>query len=163
MIELKPVTTLNGEPTWCGPSIISSITGEPVASIVRVIKDQRISQGCGHFDRFNWDTGLPSKVERVVQGTHTHEIKNCLKHYGYDIIPTEINIPLTVKGNKPTITQWLKQRKDRNECNLVNAGYHWQLIKGVMFVDSYTKIPVFTTVAPHQRKRVARVHKVIRI
>ena len=39
-MKLKPVTKLNGETTWCGPSVISSITGFPVALIVREHTDE---------------------------------------------------------------------------------------------------------------------------
>jgi hypothetical protein len=162
-MKLKPVTTLNGETTWCGPSVISSITGFPVALIVRVIKDQRTKRGVGHFEKLHPDGwGKTIKVERRVQGTYAQEVNECLKHFGYRIVLTETNVPNTYNGNPPTIARWLKTRKDRNEMNLVSAGHHWQLIKGVKFVDSFTKVPVFIRKAPHRRARVKDVYKVER-
>ncbi len=162
-MKLKPVTKLNGETTWCGPSVISSITGFPVALIVRVIKDQRIQRGVGHFERWHPDSSFKTtKVERRVQGTYSHEVNECLKHYGYRIVLTKTNVPIHHNGNPPTIAKWLKQRKDRNELNLVEAGHHWQLVKGVKFVDSFTQVPVFIRKAPHRRARVKNVYKVER-
>ena len=164
-MKLKPVTTLNGETTWCGPSVISSITGFPVALIVRTIKDQRIKRGVGYNERWinlPYDTKI-IQAERPVQGTYSYEVNECLKHYGYRIVSTKTNVPIPHNGNPPTIAKWLKQRKDRNELNLVDAGNHWQLIKGVKFVDSFTKVPVFIRKAPHRRARVKSVWKVERV
>ena len=170
-MKLKPVTTLNGERTFCGPSIISSITGFPVALIVRVIKDQRIKRGVGHTDRrinITDDNGwiVDEKwidVERPVKGTHPHEVNQCLQHYGYRLVSGANSVIHYDKNNpqkSPTLAKWLKQRRDRNEMNLIDAGCHWVLVKGVKFVDSFTQAPVFIRKAPHRRKRVREVWKV---
>jgi len=169
-MKLKPVTTLNGETTWCGPAVISSITGFPVALIVRVIKDQRIQRGDGYTERVidirdedGWMVDQKSiDVERPVKGTGWYEVNKCLLHYGYQLTRSK-NKPLSHNSNPPTIARWLKTRKDRNEMNLVSAGNHRQLIKGVKFVDSFTKVPVFIRKAPHRRARVKSVWKVERV
>lgn len=171
-MRLRSVTKVNGETAWCGPSIISAITGFPIAHIVRVIKDQRIERGDGYTDRYiTREHGNPEdstgedewiKVERPVKGTHASEINRCLKHYGYRIVPTQVNLPRRWNGNNPTIARWIKTRKDRNELNLVSAGHHWQLIKGIKFVDSFTGHPVFIRKAPHRRARVIQVWRVER-
>jgi hypothetical protein len=173
-MKLKPVTTLNGETTWCGPSVISSITGFPVALIVRVIKDQRIKRGFGFHERWldvrdeeGWTIDEKCiDVERPVKGTYTHEVNECLKHYGYHLVSSANRIIKyhDHKNNlqRPTLAKWLRQRKDRNELNLVDAGCHWVLVKGVKFVDSFTQVPVFIRKAPHRRARVVEVHKVER-
>ena len=161
-MRLRSVTKVNGETAWCGPAIVSSITGCPIAHIVRVIKDQRIERGYGTFTRFNWDTEVETTVTRRVQGTHASEINRCLKHYGYRIVPTQDNLPRRFNGNNPTIARWIKQRTDRNELNLVSAGHHWQLIKGIKYVDSFTGHPVFIRKAPHRRARVIGVWRVER-
>tara|TARA_R110002020_G_C16097543_1_gene758410 strand:- start:119 stop:733 length:615 start_codon:yes stop_codon:yes gene_type:complete len=167
-MKLRPVTKLNGETAWCGPSVISSITGFPVAHIVRVIKDQRIKRGVGYNERcidVRNEDGVGGSyetinVERPVKGTGPSEINECLRHYGYRLEPT-VNRPTYHNGNTPTIARWLKTRKDRNEMNLVSAGHHWQLIKGNKFVDSFTQVPVFIRKAPHRRARVNKVWKVM--
>lgn len=172
-MKLKPVILLNGEKSWCGPSVISSITGFPVALISRVIKDQRIKIGNGHTDRrinIMDDNGwvVDEKwidVERPVKGTYPYEVRDCLKHYGYDLVESK-NYARTYLDRhnmrtRPTLAKWLKQRKDRNEMNLVNAGHHWVLVKGNKFVDSFTQSPVFIRKAPHRRARVHEVYKVI--
>jgi hypothetical protein len=148
-MKLRPVTTLNGERTYCGPSVISAVTGFPVAIICEVINRHRLAKGLGH-----------TKIH--VGGTYFPEVNACLKHYGFEAVPTEMNVPLTHNGNKPTIARWIKQRTDRNELNLIEAGNHWQLIKGVKFVDSFTKVPVFIRKAPHRCARVNRVWEIIR-
>lgn len=168
-MKLRPVTKLNNETAWCGPSVISSITGFPVADIVRVIKDQRIARGVGHTERykevrdeedcFMYQTSI--KVERPVKGTHLLELNYCLNHYGYTLSRATKNKVVNYNGNPPTIARWLKTRKDRNEMNLVSAGHHWQLVKGNKFVDSFTQVPVFIRKAPHRRARVKDVWQVV--
>ena len=147
-MKLRPVKTLNGERTFCGPSVISAITGFPVALICEVINRHRLER---------------RESTRIdVGGMHFYEVNDCLRTYGYKALPTEMNVPLFFNGSKPTIARWIKQRKDRNELNLVDAGNHYQLIKGVKFVDSFTKVPVFIRKAPHRRSRGASVWKIIR-
>ena len=168
-MKLRPVTKLNGETTWCGPSVISSITGFPVADIVRVIKDQRIERGVGHTERVldvrdedGWMVDQRSiNVERPVKGTHWWELNYCLNHYGYGLSKSTRNAPVRHNGNQPTIARWLKTRKDRNEMNLVSAGHHWQLVKGNKFVDSFTQVPAFIRKAPHRRARVVEIWQIV--
>jgi len=161
-IELKPITKVKNETAWCGPSIVSSITGEPIGKINEVIKAQRVRHGYGTFLRFNWHSGDEHEVRQAVKGTSTREIKLCLNHYGFDINPSCNNAPKKTKGREPTISQWLKQRTVR-ECNLVSAGHHWQLVQGVYFCDSFTGKPVIVSVAPHQRARVRAIYKVTKL
>jgi len=148
-MKLRPVKTLNGERTFCCPSVISAITGFTVALICAVINRHRLER---------------RESTRIdVGGMHFYEVNDCLRTYGYEAVPTEKNKPFHVDPDRrPTIAKWLKQRDDRNELNLVDAGNHYQLIKGVKFVDSFTKVPVFIRKAPHRRSRVASVWKIIR-
>ena len=63
----------------------------------------------------------------------------------------------------PTTASWLKTRNDKNELNLIVAGYHYQLVKGVKLVDSWTVAPVFIRKAPRRRARMKKVYKVVKI
>ena len=164
---MKLRSVVEGKNGWCGPAVISSITGFPVDHVVETIRKVRENMGCEFSSRwvagkdgeyYNQDYRLP------VKGMYDGEVRYTLQRYGYNLIPSVENVPrYNKKGLRPTLAQWLKARGDRNEMNLISAGHHYQLVKGVKLVDNATKDPVFISKAPHRRRRMKKVYKVVKI
>ena len=152
---------------WCGPAVISAITGFPVSHVVETIKEVKVGMGEGIGYRWVGKCGeQEEKQYRLpVKGMHTGEVRYTLQRYGYNLVDSFYN---AVHRNldtlrMPTTASWLKTRNDKNELNLIVAGYHYQLVKGVKLVDSWTVDPVFIRKAPRRRARMKKVYKVVKI
>ena len=152
---------------WCGPAVISAITGFPVSHVVETIKDVKVEMGEGIGYRWVGKCGeQEEKQYRLpVKGMHTGEVRYTLHRYGYNLINSFYNsVHRNLEtGRMPTTASWLKTRKDKNELNLIVAGYHYQLVKGVKLVDSWTVDPVFIRKAPRRRARITKAYKVVKI
>ena len=152
---------------WCGPAVISAITGFPVSHVVETIKDVKVEMGEGIGYRWVGKCGEQeeNQYRLPVKGMHTGEVRYTLQRYGYNLVDSFYN---AVHRNldtlrMPTTASWLKTRNDKNELNLIVAGYHYQLVKGVKLVDSWTVDPVFIRKAPRRRARMKKVYRVVKI
>lgn len=132
-MKLNPVNRPKGHNSYCGPAVISAVTGcttNEAASVIRLL------------------TGRES-----IKGTYTHEVRNALSKYGVTM--------KRMRVDRPTLTQWLKANRDKRTLGrvfLIVAGHHWQLISGRRYVCGRTGDIV--SVKDHQVKRRARVTEV---
>jgi hypothetical protein len=129
---LKPI---RGKNTWCGPAAMSAITG---------------------FDTDYCANELTRITGReVIKGVWPSELCKALFRMGYH----PIRMP---DGDKPpTLSQWLRQPRDREDVYLVFITRHYIVVRGWEIIDNHTKVPVWHSKYHYQRKRVVATWKVV--
>ena len=119
-LKIKPVNnTLSDRNRYCGPAIISSLTGMTTGEAARLIRSV---------------TG-----QRKVTGVHTHHLIRALDFCGISFFPERCLRFLP--QNKPTLAKWLKNSKESRSTGrvfLVVAGHHFQLVEGRRYVCGRT-------------------------
>ena len=76
-----------GRIAYCGPMVISAITGYPVSRIETLIHEYRND---------------PKAAEEMIVGTHTHEVAAALAIFGLGMEPIEDYLHLE-KKERPTV------------------------------------------------------------
>ena len=125
---------------YCGPAVISSLTGITTAGASRLIR---------HIN--------PHRT-RVI-GTHSWEICKALRLCGVTV--KRIDHPTK---HKITLARWLKlniKERTPGRIFLISAGYHWQLVSGRKYVCGILKEIV--SIKHPKVKRRARVKKVFEV
>lgn len=118
---------------YCGPSVISAVTGLTTGEAARLLR---------HV------TGLKS-----IKGTHPHEIRKALDECGVRMI-RQAGVP------EMTLAAWFKRPRESGAVYLVEAGNHWQAVRGLRFVDGIARAVVpFDHPAVKRRARVTAVWK----
>lgn len=141
---LYDAVNVGDQKSWCGPTVVAAITGLTVPAVKARIKKYRGHNG-------------------AVMGTSSHELRVALGSVGYHMFAVG-----NWKGeDRPTLAQWLKEPAYRlghpEDAYVLDVGYHWVVVKGRWFCDTYTKgVPVRATKAPHRRKRVREVYRVFK-
>ena len=139
-LKIKPVNnTLSDRNRYCGPAIISSLTGMTTGEAARLIRSV---------------TG-----QRKVTGVHTHHLIRALDFCGISFFPERCLRFLP--QNKPTLAKWLKNSKESRSTGrvfLVVAGHHFQLVEGRRYVCGRTLDIV--SIKDKSVKRRCRVEKV---
>lgn len=146
---LHPVVNSTGEKAWCGPTVVSAITGADIVAVKALIKRYRGSR-------------------RAVKGTSWYELQAVLRSLGWDM-----TLSLNAMEERPTLAQWYREhrafvREHRPDLKraiyIVNVTNHWVVVGGQWFCDTFTKgHPVRFTQAPRKRKRVEKVYAVTRL
>lgn len=138
-----------GRTAFCGPTVISAVTGYSVSKIEDVIRANR---------------NMNPEVKCIVVGTYSNEVEEALAAFGYRMQQTESFMHLERKG-RPTVWQWMQ--KPRNAyAHYVLAIHtkkegHWILIKGVKMLDTYTNGQwKFVVDGPHRGCRIMEVFEV---
>ena len=136
-MKIKAVNNSISEPNrYCGPAVISAVTGMNTGEAARLIRSV--------------------SGQRAVKGAHTTHVRRAMKLCG--ISSYIVHIPLE---RKPTLAQWLKNSKERRTTGrvfLVVAGNHFQLIEGRRYVCGRTRDIV--SIKDQQVKRRCRVEEV---
>lgn len=127
---------------WCGPAVISALTGVSTYDITELIKKHRKNPAA------------------LVRGTNPEELEYVLvklKHamecqaiYGGKV------------ENRPTLGRWLKEKGRQPGLGYIvhisgqpdDPGGHWCVVLDDQFFDSFTKVWVHIDKAPHRRCRV---------
>lgn len=138
-----------GRVAFCGPYVLSAITGYPVSRIEDVIRDGR---------------SLPPHIKTIVKGTYAEEVEAALASFGYRMELKSSFMHLERKA-RPTLWQWMQ--KPRNAWShyilAIHRGKegHWILIKGVKLCDTYTQGKwTFVVDGPHRGARIMDVFEV---
>ena len=129
-MKIKAVN--KGNNTYCGPAVVSSLTGLNTDQAAQLIREYG--------------------GRRSVKGCYTHEVRGALAEIGLSThrIPAE----------GLTLNQWHRKHiykaHNFNDVFLVVAGDHFQLIKGYRFICGQTLVPVpfKTDRRVHRRARV---------
>ena len=94
--SLNEVTNDTGRVAFCGPYVISAITGYPVSKVERAINAYR---------------DLPPDLKHAVKGTYADEVEAALAIYGYAMTLKESFMHLERK-QRPSVWTWMQ--KPRN-------------------------------------------------
>ena len=138
-----------GRIAFCGPVVLSAITGYSVSKVEAEVRAFR-----------NPD----SEKKPIVKGTYAEEVAAALAHFGYAMELTESYMDRPRK-ERPSLWMWMQ--KPRNAwCHYILAIHkgkegHWVLIKGVKLCDTYSEGRwQFVCDGPHKGARIMEVFEV---
>jgi len=126
----NPIKSKNN---YCGPSVISVITG--------------LSCECAAA----WIRDVAKK--RSVKGVHTHDLKSTLRRRGVSLSTTRY------PTERLTLNQWGKKKKEHGKTYLLVAGNHFVVVRGRKIFDNHEGEQSLTQ-SKHKRKRVTEVIEV---
>lgn len=161
MIDVRPAPRLTsslnevrndtGRVAFCGPYVLSAVTGYSISKVEDVIRARR---------------ALPEGANPVIKGTCTAEVAEALADFGYSMLPVANYTHLERKA-RPTLWGWMQ--KPRNAWThyilAIHKGKegHWILVKGVKMCDTFTEGRwTFVCDGPHRGCRIMEVHEVRR-
>jgi hypothetical protein len=146
---LDQVKNDTGRVAFCGPYVLSAITGYGISKIEDVIRDGR---------------DLPPGHKPVVRGTYADEVEAALAHFGYRMEPKE-SFMHKARKERPSVWTWMQ--KPRNAwvyyILAIHKGKegHWILVKGVKMCDTFTEGKwTFVVDGPHKGCRIMEVFEV---
>jgi len=148
---LSAVNNDTGRIAFCGPYVISAVTGWSISKIEAEIHRLR---------------DLPEQAEVVVRGTTNGDVEMALHAFGYTMVPAASYMHLARK-ERPTLWSWMQKPRNAWTYYLlaVHKGKdgHWILIKGVKMCDTFTDGRwQFVCDGPHRGARIMEVFTVKR-
>jgi len=124
---------------YCGPAVISAVTGMTTGEAARLIR---------HVSG-----------QKMVKGSHTFHVLRALSLCNIQNVKTTV-------VTRPTLAQWLKGSKDIRTSGrvfLIVAGNHFQLVEGRRYVCGRTRdIVSVRSKLVKRRCRVETVHELVR-
>lgn len=147
--SLASVHNDTGRIAFCGPYVLSAITGYPVSRIEEVIQSARAKE---------------TNIRDVVKGTTADEVSAALAAFGYDMVQAESYMHLE-KKQRPTVWGWMQRPRNawKHYILAIHKGKegHWILIQGVKLCDTYTEGRwTFVCDGPHRGARIMEVFAV---
>lgn len=136
-----------GRTAFCGPYVLSAITGYPISKIEDVIRSARNTQR-----------------KTVVKGTGSDEVEAALAQFGYAMVLKE-NYMSRPRKERPTLWSWMQKPRNawKHYILAIHKGKegHWILVKGVKMCDTYTDGQwTFVVDGPHRGARLMEVFEV---
>ena len=138
-----------GRIAFCGPIVLSAITGYSISKVEDEIRAFRNPE---------------SEARPIVRGTYAEEVAAALAHFGYSMDPKESYMGRPRK-ERPSLWTWMQ--KPRNAwVHYILAIHkskegHWVLIKGVKLCDTYSEGRwQFVCDGPHKGCRIMEVFEV---
>ncbi len=149
--SLNDVQNDTGRVAFCGPFVLSAITGHTVTKVEDEIRAFR---------------GLPEERKPVIRGTYTEEVAAALAHFGYRMELKEGYMHLERKS-RPSVWSWMQKPRNAwaHYILAIHKGKegHWILIKGVKLCDTYSQGKwQFVCDGPHKGARIMEVFEVKR-
>ena len=140
-----------GRIAFCGPVVLSAITGYSVSKVEDEIRAFRDPE---------------SQRRSVVKGTYAEEVAAALAHFGYAMELTESYISRPRK-ERPSLWTWMQKPRNawRHYILAIHKRKegHWVLIKGVKLCDTYSEGRwQFVCDGPHKGARIMEVFEVKR-
>jgi hypothetical protein len=141
-----------GRIAFCGPIVLSAITGYSVSKVedeIRAFRD------------------LAPERKPVVKGTSAEEVAAALAHFGYAMELKESYLGRPRK-ERPTLWSWMQKPRNAwvHYVLAIHKGKegHWVLIKGVKLCDTYSEGRwQFVCDGPHRGARLMEVFEVRRM
>jgi hypothetical protein len=138
-----------GRVAFCGPVVLSAITGFPVSKVEDEIRRYR---------------DLSPDQKPAVRGTYTDEVEAALAAYGYTMAAKADYQHLERKA-RPTVWSWMQRPRNAwaHYILAIHKGKegHWILIKGVKMCDTYTGGKwTFVCDGPHRGARIMEIFEV---
>jgi hypothetical protein len=136
-----------GRVAFCGPYVLSAITGSPISKVEDIIR-----------------SGRNSTRRTVVKGTGADEVAAALAQFGYEMTLKETYMSRPRK-ERPTLWTWMQRPRNvwAHYILAVHKGKegHWILVKGVKMCDTYTEGRwTFVVDGPHRGARIMEVFEV---
>lgn len=149
--SLNEVNNDTGRVAFCGPLVLSALTGYPISKVEDEIRAFRaVSDG----------------RKPVVKGTYTEEVAAALAHFGYRMDLKEGFMHVERK-KRPSVWTWMQKPRNAwaHYILAIHKGKegHWILIKGVKSCDTYSGgCWQFVCDGPHKGARIMEVFEVRR-
>ena len=148
---LNDVNNDTGRIAFCGPFVISAITGHSISRIEDEIRRLR---------------DLPESQKPVVRGTYADEVEGALAVFGYRMNIVESFMDRARK-ERPTLWNWMQKPRNAwaNYILAIHKGKegHWILIKGVKMCDTFTEGRwQFVCDGPHRGARIMEIFEIKR-
>lgn len=147
--SLNEVRNDTGRVAFCGPYVLSAITGYSISKVEDEIRRYR---------------EIPADKKPVVKGTYADEVEAALNAFGYEMRLVQGFMHLERKA-RPSVWTWMQ--KPRNAWThyilAIHKGKegHWVLIKGVKLCDTYSAGKwQFVCDGPHRGARIMEVFEV---
>lgn len=139
-----------GRTAFCGPIVLSAITGYSVSKVESEVRA---------FRHLNPDS------KSVIKGTYTEEVAAALAHYGYDMVLKEGYMDRPRKERPALWSTWMHRQRNPwiHYVLALHVGKegHWVVIKGVKVCDTYSDGTwQFVCDWPHRNKRIMEVYEV---
>ena len=149
--SLNEVSNDTGRVAFCGPYVLSAVTGYPISKVEAAINAYR---------------ALPPDLKFRVKGTYADEVEAALAVYGFSMTLKESFMPLERK-KRPSVWSWMQKPRSAfaHYILAIHKGKdgHWILIKGVKMCDTYTEGKwTFVCDGPHRGCRIMEVFEVRR-
>jgi hypothetical protein len=147
-----------GRTAFCGPVVLSAITGYSVSKVegeIRAFRGAGPPQGS--------ETG---PADPPIKGTDAQEVATALAHFGYAMELKESYMDRARK-ERPSLWSWMQRPRNAwvHYILAVHKGKegHWVLIKGVKLCDTYSEGRwQFVCDGPHKGARIMEVFEVRR-
>ena len=138
-----------GRIAFCGPIVLSAVTGYSVSKVEEEIRAFR-------------DPDAEGKA--VIRGTYAEEVAAALAHFGYGMQLKEGFMHLARK-ERPSLWSWMQKPRNAwvHYILAIHKGKegHWIVIKGVKHCDTYTEGRwQFVCDGPHKGCRIMEVFEV---
>jgi hypothetical protein len=156
-LAAKTTSTLNdvvndtGRVAFCGPFVISAITGHTISTIEDKIRTLR---------------EIPEGRKPVIRGTYSDEVEWTLAELGYRM-ELKAGYLSSPRKERPTVWQWMQKPRNAwaHYILAIHKGKegHWILIKGVKMCDTFTEGKwQFVVDGPHRSARIMEIFEVKR-
>lgn len=148
---LNEVRNDTGRIAFCGPFVLSAITGFPISRVEDEIRAFR---------------ELPPERKPVIKGTYAEEVAAALHHFGYRMDLKESFMHLERK-KRPSVWSWMQKPRSAwaHYILAIHKGKdgHWILIKGVKLCDTYSLGKwQFVCDGPHKGAKIMEIFEVRR-
>jgi len=136
-----------GRDAFCGPYVLSALTGYSISKVEDVIR-----------------SGRNSTRKTVVKGTGSDEVQAALAQFGYEMTLKE-SFMHRERKERPTLWAWMQKPRNvwAHHILAVHKGKqgHWILVKGVKMCDTYTEGRwTFVVDGPHRGARIMEIFEV---
>jgi hypothetical protein len=138
-----------GRTAFCGPIVLSAITGYSVSKVESEILAFRKASPV---------------ATRIIRGTDAEDVAAALAHFGYAVELKESYLSRPRK-ERPSLWSWMQKPRNAwvHYILAVHKGKegHWVLIKGVKLCDTYSEGRwQFVCDGPHKGARIMEVYEV---
>lgn len=138
-----------GRTAYCGPMVISAITGYSVSKVEQAIRAGRDSEAAAH---------------RLIVGTTAEDVAAALAIFGYEM-ERQAGYEHLERKERPTVWTWMQRPRSAFSYYVlavsVGKDGHWICIKGAKIIDTYTEGKwIFAADGPHRGARMMGVYRV---
>ncbi len=150
--SLNRVRNDTGRIAFCGPTVLSAITGYPISRVEQIIHQHRAD---------------PAEAKKIIEGTYPNEVRDALAVFGHSMDQTEDFMNLERK-QRPTVWSWMQLPRSAFSYYIlavhIRSEGHWICIHGAKICDTYTEGRwKFGADGPHRGARMMGVYRVRRV